>query len=418
MNQYIKRFRAYIQNASWYMGASLFVAFIGIVLNPLYASNLSHADYAIIGYYSSFNLFLYPILHFCLFSYYSRQYYFTPEEKRERLGDTVLLASMLLGLGSLILFTCFFYVFHQVSHVEFDFYPYAVLTFVEVYVLNISTFYKTKLKIRRKARPFAVFSIVACLITTILTLLLVVYYKYGAVGKLWAALIASSIVAVYSIAHSLNKWEIDRQILKKGLKFTWPLVLGSFLWYFISGIDKSFLEKIHDVHTYGSYCVGLSIASYMSIFFNTISSTFLPDLYQSIAEKRHKKLFGICFMIVGSTAIFNFLFIIFAPLLIDLLTAGRYAAAYPFARIFAVYNILFAVFSIIENIVIGYGFTKQTLYVKVLGAGLAVGIYYLMIKFWSFSGGAWGQCVVMISLSFLLMLSFFYKIRASRNINL
>ena len=184
MNQYIKRFRAYIQNASWYMGASLFVAFIGIVLNPLYASNLSHADYAIIGYYSSFNLFLYPILHFCLFSYYSRQYYFTPEEKRERLGDTVLLASMLLGLGSLILFTCFFYVFHQVSHVEFDFYPYAVLTFVEVYVLNISTFYKTKLKIRRKARPFAVFSIVACLITTILTLLLVVYYKYGAVGKL------------------------------------------------------------------------------------------------------------------------------------------------------------------------------------------------------------------------------------------
>mgnify|MGYP000228886511 CR=1 FL=1 len=109
----------------------------------------------------------------------------------------------------------FFYVFHQVSHVEFDFYPYAVLTFVEVYVLNISTFYKTKLKIRRKARPFAVFSIVACLITTILTLLLVVYYKYGAVGKLWAALIASSIVAVYSIAHSLNKWEIDRQILKK-----------------------------------------------------------------------------------------------------------------------------------------------------------------------------------------------------------
>lgn len=108
MNQYIKRFRAYIQKASWYMGASLFVAFIGIVLNPLYASNLSHADYAIIGYYSSFNLFLYPILHFCLFSYYSRQYYFTPEEKRERLGDTVLLASMLLGLGSLILFTCFF----------------------------------------------------------------------------------------------------------------------------------------------------------------------------------------------------------------------------------------------------------------------------------------------------------------------
>ena len=107
-------------------------------------------------------------------------------------------------------------------------------------------------------------------------------------------------------------------------------------------------------------------------------------------------------MIVGSTAIFNFLFIIFAPLLIDLLTAGRYADAYPFARIFAVYNILFAVFSIIENIVIGYGFTKQTLYVKVLGAGLAVGIYYLMIKFWSFSGGAWGQCVVMISLSFFI----------------
>ena len=51
MNQYIKRFRAYIQNASWYIGASLFVAFIGIVLNTLYSSKLSNDDYDIIGYY-------------------------------------------------------------------------------------------------------------------------------------------------------------------------------------------------------------------------------------------------------------------------------------------------------------------------------------------------------------------------------
>ena len=78
------------KNFGLYFSSSLIAALVGVLLNPLYAANLSHEDYAIIGYYSSFNLILIPLLSFSLLSFYARQYYFTEEEKRESLGSTVV----------------------------------------------------------------------------------------------------------------------------------------------------------------------------------------------------------------------------------------------------------------------------------------------------------------------------------------
>ena len=80
---FVKRFFSYVKNAGLYFGSSLLVAIIGVLLNPIFAMNLSHEDYAIIGYYTSFNVFLIPLLHCCLISYYSRQYFFiSPEFKQ------------------------------------------------------------------------------------------------------------------------------------------------------------------------------------------------------------------------------------------------------------------------------------------------------------------------------------------------
>ena len=98
------RFRGYLKNAGLYFISSLVSALIGVLLNPLLALNLSPEDYAILGYYSSFTLLVLPLLHCCLLSYYSRQYYFIDENKREQLGNTVLLSINLIGFISLIIF--------------------------------------------------------------------------------------------------------------------------------------------------------------------------------------------------------------------------------------------------------------------------------------------------------------------------
>lgn len=133
---FVKRFFSYVKNAGLYFGSSLLVAIIGVLLNPIFAMNLSHEDYAIIGYYTSFNVFLIPLLHCCLISYYSRQYFFISEKERTKLENTILSSIILIGSIVLGLFLMGFYLIHKMTKIDFPFFPFALLAFLQLYIKN------------------------------------------------------------------------------------------------------------------------------------------------------------------------------------------------------------------------------------------------------------------------------------------
>lgn len=402
----LKKIIPYIKSLGLYFTSSIFVALVGVLLNPLFAANLSHEDYAIIGYYSSFNLLLLPLLNFSLFSYYSRNYYFTPEDKRDDLGNTILLSSIFIGIISLFIFTSIFYLFHRFTNNNFPFFPYAILTFVQVYVGNTASFYLLKLRITRKANKYALFSIINCLLTALFSLVLVIHYKYGATGKLLGTLITSIIMSTYAFIHSITKFHIDKLILKNAIKFCTPLVISAIFWYFITGIDRVFLEQLDDTYSFGLYSVGFQMAGYLTIFYTTISNTFEPDIYQSIAEKNKRKLIAVIGLIIGFTALANITFIIFAPQIIGILTANRYIESATFAQILCIHNIAMACYYMVVKLLIGYGFVKQELYVRVSGALLSILMFYIIINKYQFIGAAWGQTISFVILSIIGIIVF------------
>ena len=300
-----KRFNTYFKNAGLYFLSSIFSAIIGVLLNPFLAMNLSEYDYAILGYYSSFNLLLIPLLHCCLITYYARQYYFIDEDRREKMGNTILIAINAIGLVSLVVFLVVFYFIIKKSNISIPFVPYAILTFVQLFISNNTTFYLTKLRIQREAKGYAKLTIVNSVITSALVVLLVVVLKTGALGKLIATLFATIIFAAYSFKKSLTKWEFDKIIFKDGLKFGLPLTISALFWYFATGVDRAFLGPLGDNRMLGIYNVAISIAAYMQILFTTLSSTFEPDIYQAMSQKNTKKTMIIILVIVSIVALGN-----------------------------------------------------------------------------------------------------------------
>ena len=395
----LSKWSNYFKNAGLYFVSSLVVAIIGLLLNPTMARNLSPEDYAVLGYYASFNLLLMPLLHGCILTYYTRQYYFTEESQRDVLGDTILISMNVLGAVSCLLFTGLFYIFHRTTGNSFPFFPYAVLTFVQLYISNNVNFYLAKLRITREAKTYAWFSILQCVVTNALVLLLVVYYKTGAQGKLYATLVATIIFAVFAFKQSLVKWRIDKKILVEALKFGLPLTISALFWYCLTGIDRLFLERLGDTETLGIYNVGFAIAAYMQIFHTTVSNTFEPDIYQSISENNKKKLY----LIIGSTTaiivVANLAFALLAPFLIDILTAGRYVDSTPFARIFALHNIAMALYYTVVRLIVGNGYVKGELLVRIIGAVCSVVCFYVLIAHYGFYGAAWGQVLSFTMLS-------------------
>ena len=411
----IDRLSGYMKNAGLYFTSSLTVAIIGLLLNPIMAMNLSPEDYAVLGYYSSFNLLLIPLLHCCILTYYTRQYYFIDESKRDVLGDTILLSMNIIGAVSCLLFMGFFYIFHRTTGNSFPFFPYAVLTFVQLYISNNVNFYLAKLRITRQAKKFAWFSIIQCVVTNALVVLLVVYYKEGAQGKLYATLAATILFAIYAFSQSLVKWRIDKELLVSALKFGFPLTISALFWYCLTGVDRLFLERLGETEMLGIYNVGLAISGYMQIFYTTLSNTFEPDIYQTIAQKNRKKLALIMGAIIGIVALANMAFVLFAPFLIDVLTAGRYVDATPFARILSIHNITMAIYYMVVRLLIGNGYVKGELLVRIIGAVCSVVAFYILIQHYGFYGAAWGQVLSFAMLAAIGLIYFGVKKKLGNN---
>lgn len=406
MSKYIDKYGNYFKSGFLYLGSSLLVSVIGILINPFLAKNLSPDDYAIIGYFTSFTLLLTPLLHVNMITYYLRKYFFIPEEKREITSNTILIGLTFFGLIVLLLFTGIFYIYCKYANVEFPFFPYAIIIFSQIYLCNFTTFYLTKLRIQRKARKFGIVTIVNSLIGVILSLILVVYYKFGADGRVWALLIAAFIMAVYSFSKTITKWEFDFSIIKEALKFGLPLTLSSLLWYFFSGIDRAMLAEFNDTYTFGIYSVGIQIAGYMTIFYTSVSNTLDPDIYQAIANNNIPRLKKLLIGIIVIITLVNAVFIIFAPWVIGLLTANRYIDSTPFAQIFALHNITMALYNVTAKLFVGYGMVKTELLVRIIGAVLSVTMYKVLIDKFQFYGGAWGSVFSFLIVSIVGLIIF------------
>ena len=411
------KYKSHLKDSFLYLGSSLIVSLIGILINPLLAKNLSPEDYAIIGYFTSFQLLLIPLVNFNLTTYYLRNYSRIPEERRQIASDTILIGQIFIGFFSLVVFTMALYFYIYWTKVNFPFFPYAIYTFAQTYISIFTTFYLIKLRINRKANKFAVVTIINSLITTALTLLLVVYYKQGADGKLLSALLAAIIAAIYSISKSLGKWQFDFKTIKEALKFGLPLTISALFWYFLTGVDRALLVKLNDTYTYGIYSVAIQITAYMAIFYTAVNNTFEPDIYQAIAENNKGRLMKLMGGIIGVVTIVNLIFIMFAPIAIGLLTANRYIASASYAQILAIQNITMACYYMVVKLFIGFGYVKAELAVRIIGAVFSVFMFKMLIDNFGFYGAAWGQVFSFLALS-IIGLGTLYFLNKNINISL
>ena len=110
---------------------------------------------------------------------------------------------------------------------------------------------------------------------------------------------------------------------------------------------------------------------------------------------------GIIIIIIGFTAVINLMFIILSPKIIGILTANRYIESTIYAKILAIHNIAMACYYMVVKLLIGYGFVKQELLVRVSGALLSIIMFKYMIDKFGFIGAAWGQSLSFVILSII-----------------
>ena len=397
------KYTKYTKTIGQYFGASLIPMLVSLAINPLVAMNMSPEDYAVVGYYSSFSTLLSPLIMFYMLHYYTKCYFEVDDEGRKRLR--AMLVQSLIWFSGLITLCCLIGLFGYISIFNKDssipFYPYALLSIGALPITGVYSLMLTDLRMSRASGRYLNISLTACFLTTSLTLLFVVVYKYGAFGKLLAPLIANIVFFIYACFYYRDSFKIsyDKQSFMDMVKFCLPLTIAAMLGFFSNGYDRVFLERLGNNTELGYYSVGVSMAAYISVFQSAIGNTFQPDLFQAIAQRNRKQLAKVVVVLVGSTACIVAVFIVAAPLVVKILTAGRYMMSVKYTQIVALSTLTSAMYYTVSQITIALGKSKITLATKIITTLVSVMMFSVLINHYSYMGAAWG-----LVLSFLVSL--------------
>lgn len=402
MDTLVSKAKKYLANAGIYLTASLISSLLAVLVNPLMAMNLSPEDYAVTTYYTSFGLLYGPILSFFITDYYLRKYYLLSKEELFKLkGNVIKIFLIFSGLVSVICFISLF-IFVKGTNVSFDFMPYALLAVLHSYVALFFTFQLAEYKISRNAKAYFVASVVWGCIGVGLAVLLVVVLKFGAVGKMTATFLGSFFPFIWVLIRNRQYFAVkfDFAIFKQIVVYGYPLVLAAMLSYFTNGYDKVLLERRGDIVTLGYYSVACSIAYYINIFSNAIKGTFQPDMYQAIAQKNIKKVIGVALLVISSVGVIVLLYIVFCPIVIRILTAGRYVQSTDMSRIVALSVLTSTIYYQVSQFTYGTGHSKITLINKIIGTVLNIALMTFMIKQYGAMGAAWSMVLGFLVFAF------------------
>ena len=395
MNKYItllKNNLSRVKNISLYFSASLIQGLVSLAINPLIAMNMSHYDYALTGFYTSFNSLILPLLNLMFGQYFNRHYFkLNSDEERDELAAKLVSTRLIFNLFEIIFILVVFHTYAKIQNIEFPVYPYAIITFSTIVFNNIYDFYLLKLKMGKKASSFFKISLINTALLSGISLLLVVGFKLGALGKLGASLLTSVILFTYLLPKLTKKIIIDKKIFINAFKFTWPLILASSSGYFLRGFDRALLVSMNDNVQLGLYNVAISICGYLNIFQSSLQQTFQPDIFEAVAKNNKKKLIAIISGINLLNIIPILAFILFSPFIIKILTAGKFTDAYIYARILALANIPMTLAYTMTGVFIAYGFSFLSMYSEIIGAILNIILLKILISNFGFYGAAWGQ---------------------------
>lgn len=409
---------AYAKNLTTYFGASMLPMALNLISNPWIAKNMSPEDYAITGFYTSFSSLISPIIGFYFLNYYIKEFFRLND--RDRLQLRALIAKSLTWLSGATSLICFIGLYVYLAAIKtdlaFPILPYLAMMVFSIPLTGLLTLDQTNARMERKPALFFKLSLINAILTVALNIIFVVLIKWGAFGKLLAPLLGNIIIFLWMLKRNrhLFKIKVPFAKYKHTILFCMPLALSAMLGYFTNGFSTTYMENIGNISEYGIYIVGFTIGGYLTTFSTAINNTFQPDIYEATIKRQWRSLAKYSLLQTLLIALVVLLFILLAPFIISILTAGRYDASTPYAQITALVALTSNIYYIINNYSIATNRPNMYLYTTIIGSIFIVLTTPWAVSNWQYRGGAW---VNVFSYLAFTVINFFFLLLPKRNKN-
>lgn len=352
-------------------------------------------------------VFLFVISSLSLNTFLLRGYFEckTELEKQKLIGNVFSiivifnLLILLLGflLGPLLV---------KYAHLQIPFYPYfsisLFINFFEVVSIVPMVIYRVK----ENARYYVLINVTKSLIIFITTYLLIVRYKWGLSGNFYGRLYVNIIFAIIYILIVYRNAILNLNIsqIKKGLKFSLPLLPGAIGYLFISMSDRIILERFVTLSQIGIYSVAYTLAYSVSIVIQSGYRAFEPEIFKQYGSANFKVF------IEKIQRVFMFVVFVFAATLsvfakdvLRIMTKGDFINGYLIIPIILLGVILTAQNAILGSVIIAEKNTKLSSSSTIAGGAVSIIFNLMLVPYYGIYCAAIASFIAYLVMNFIII---------------
>lgn len=365
-----------LKNTMIYAMGDILPKALSFIVFPILTSYLSLDDYGIVNYVNTIIFLLTTIGFLCLNTFYLVYYYKVGGEQEQRkllgnlsifvVGLNIALSVLLFGLGAM---------FTNVFSSKIDFFPYIALGVATNFFNILAVLPSALYRVQERPLPLTILNVLRGVITMGLTLVLVVYYGYTALGVLWSTFIVSAVFGIIFLGITLRHmtWNVNWKQIRQALIFSLPLLPGSLAYYFLSMADRLFIEKYLDLTQLGIYSTAATLAMILNIISYGAYKAFEPHFFKIFGKEGFKQQFLKIQNVFLLVVLFGAMGLsIFAKEFFILFSSPTYHVVYFYVPLVEIGVVFSAVTMLYGTIITAREKTKISSIVTIIGGGLSV----------------------------------------------
>lgn len=314
-------------------------------------------------------------------------------------GFLVICAISLLLLGFVLTF----------HHLIFEWVKiplsYQLLVILMAFATTITSINLSLWRLEEKPIKFGVYEISQTIVNVGISLILVIIYKLGWIGRVNGMFAASLVFGLYSLFLLFKREYLvvnyDRKFIKYIFYFGTPLIPHALSFWVRSGIDRIYITQFEGESETGLYATGFQFGLLISFITMSFNNAFVPYLFRLLSEKdeymlqkNKEQLVRLTIYIMLGLAVSAVLFTLFSYFMLHYFFSENYVAAEEFvvwaiaAQTFQGFYLLFV------NYIFFVSKTKFLAMITFSCACLQLVLSYFLIKDYGAIGGAYSTVIV------------------------
>lgn len=382
--------------------ATVLPRMISFLLNPLYVHSLPKAEFADVSIIFAYLVFFNVVLSYGMETAFFR--FYNLEENKDKVISTSTISLFWSTLAFLVVSLVYRETIADFINVKTEYITYTIWI-LALDALVIIPF--SKLRAERKPMQYAVIKITNVLINLSLNLffllilpkidkenvLRTIYFENFQVGYIFVSNLIASLLTFlfFSLSYFKMKWHFDKELWKKMISYSIPILLAGIGFAINEHFDKILLEKLHVPKAeIGAYSACYKLGMFMVLFRTAYTLGIEPFFFSHADKENATQTYATItkyFVILGS---FIMLFVI---VFIDFLKRPLVPSPAYWDAIKVVPLIVLANFclGIYTNLSVWYKLIDKThigAIISLIGAGLTLLFNYWLVPTMSYYGSA------------------------------